>query len=403
MSLLLRLRECVPDDRELEAILKYACGGPTRKLAQRGAEYLTPGPKSTVYATVKFKDGRISELTPGPALVDQAAQCALVEKARYEAAHDHGSVVATRMLLAERKLTGFYKWREKFRIEPCSETAPVRSGLNWVGQEYSGGYGEAADGPPYPFYLQVNVPRSPNPFIAASRTQRDLDTYQHLLTLLVSGHIRPFDRTSERVWVLVNQVNGIENHLLHIGFADGEGVTPTHNPAPQYHGDDYYNHLWGEDFEICLPPSLDADLEMYHSLDRPEAQTFKRSIYWYALGIRNRTESNLSTIAFSTAIECLLPRLNRDRCHACNSELGSGPTHLFKAHLSRYGTLPESLHIQRAALYGVRSRLVHGGFASSVDTDAFSITDETHIQDMLLELVTRRSLLNWLRDLKRTT
>lgn len=403
MSLLQRLRVCVSDDRELEPILSYASGGVARMLSRGRVEFRLADPEDTLYATVRFKRGSITEITPGPALMSKAAQDLLVEKAANQAANVHGTFAASRVLLSERKLTGYYAWQDRFQIDPCPTSAPIGAGLSWCGQSNFGEFGEAPDGPPYPFTLLVHVADSPNPFLRSSRLMHDLDTFQHLLTLLVSGHIRTFDRAGERVWTLARRENGIENHLMHPGFTTGDESAGATIAAPFYQGDDYYNHLWGGDSEILLPPSIEQDLEAFHSLDTEEAQKFRRATYWYALGIRNRKESTLSTVAFSTAIECLLPSLSRPRCTVCKSELGRGPTHLFKAHLSRYGTVPESLHEQRSGLYAVRSTLVHGSFAPSIDTGIFSVGGNTFGQDMLLELVTRRSLLNWLRDPARKT
>ncbi len=367
------------------------------------AEYRLAGSNDTVYATVKFARGTISRITPGPALASKSAQDSLVERAAHEAAHIHGSFSATRLLLAERRLTGHFVWNDRFQINPCPATAPVYADLNWSGRAHMGELGEAPDGPPYPFTLQVRVAKSPNPFLQSSRVMRELDSFQHLLTLLVSGHIRAFDRVGERVWVLIRREEGIENHLLHPGFTFGGEADENHKDATFYQGLDYYNHLWGGDTELLLPPSIDKDLEAVLSLDAEESRAFKRATYWYALGIQNRRESTLSTVAFSTAIECLLPRPQRSRCVACNSQLGSGPTYLFKTHLSRYGSVPEALHKQRAELYDVRSALVHGSFAASIDATPFSVAGETLRHDMLLELVTRRSILNWLRDPNRKT
>jgi hypothetical protein len=403
VTLLSRLRECAQDERELSAVLSGASGGGTRRLSQGRAEYVVAGAKEVVYATVSFRRGRVTQIVPGPALSDQAAQDALVERARYETSHDHGTVEVSRILLAERKLTGSYGWRDRFRVVPCPASAPIGTGLNWFGQAQLGEFGESPEGPPYPFVLQVNIARSPNPFVQANRTLRELDTYQNLLTLLVSGHVRTFDRPGERTWVSLKRESGLEYHLLHPGFSFSDASQQSDAPAPVYRGDDYYNHLWGADSEILLPPSLDSDLALFESLGNGEAHSFKRATYWFALGMRSRGEPALSTVCFSTAIECLLPRSKRTRCSACGQETGAGPTHLFKAHLSRYGTLPPSLHKQRAAIYGVRSDLVHGSFAAAVDTDKFSVFDDAPSHDLLVELVARRSLLNWLRDPHRMT
>lgn len=399
MTLLERLRECVPDDRELEFVLSQASSGAVRSLPGGRVEYCLPGPKPMVYATAKFGGGRITQLVPGTPLSERVAQDALVARARDDAAAVHGTVAVHRVLFADRKLKGSYEWRDKFRIYPCLEVAPIGAGLNWF--ESSGG--ESPEGPPFPFMLQVSIDQSPNPFIQANRTLRELDAYQRLLTLLVSGHIRSTDRPGERVWVSIYRDSRFENHLLYQGFALGDEPQISRTPAPVFAGDDFYNHLWGADPEILLPPALDADLGMFKSLDRNAAQAFLRATYWYSLGVLNRSESALSTVAFSTAIECLLPRDSRPRCSSCGTETGAGPTQMFKRHLARYGTLPEGLHAQRAALYGVRSSLVHGTFAPSVDTDRFSQVGSTWTHDLLLELVTRKSLLKWLRDPQRKT
>lgn len=403
MSLLQRLRQCVSDERELEPILIQASGGRARIISRGMIEFRLANAENTVYATVKFKRGRITAITPGPALMSQSAQDLLLERVTKEAAYSHGMFSATRVLFSERKLSGHYAWKDRFRLDPCPTSAPIGSGLNWCGQDNIGEFGEAPDGPPYPFILHVQVPDSPNPSLRSSRAMRELDTFQHLLTLLVSGQIRSFDRLGERVWTTVSSESGIENHLLHPGFSMGDKTEDPSVAAPFYQGDDYYNHVWGRDWEILLPPSIEQDLETFHSLDAEEAQAFKRATYWYALGIRNRRESALSTVAFSTAIECLLPCPSRALCDRCNSQLGPGPTFLFKAHLARYGTVPESLHTQRSELYAVRSTLVHGRFAPAIDKDKYCDSNDTFGQGMLLELVTRRSLLNWLRDPERKT
>lgn len=202
MPLLQRLRQCVSDDRELEPILSYASGGGARILSRGRVEFQLPNPENSVYAAVKFKRGRITEITPGPALMSRSAQDTLVQRATNEAAHVHGTITATRVLFSERKLSGHYAWKDRFRINPCPTNVPIGTGLNWVAQAHMDNWGEAPDGPPYPFILHVHVPDSPNPLLRSSRTMRELDTYQNLLTLLISGYIRTLDGLGGRVWAL---------------------------------------------------------------------------------------------------------------------------------------------------------------------------------------------------------
>jgi hypothetical protein len=401
--LLNRLKKSVSDERELDAILKYASGGSQQILPNGEVIYKMADANNSIYAKATIKNGRIRSLTPGPALRSNIAQDALVENAKYQTALIHGNTVATRVLLSERKLTGSFAWNGKIKIKPCPVSAPIRSGLDWFTQSQIPNNADQIEGPPFPFTLQVTIAQSPNHIIQANRTFQELDKFQYLLTLLISGNIRTFENLHNRVWVQVYQNNVFENHLLYQGFNLGE--EPEANEldriAPLFKGDaDYYNHIWARDEEIYIPPSLAADLELFNSLGDEEKQKFNRATYWYDLGLRNRKESSLSTVAFASAIECLLPEKKRERCADCNSEIGPGPTKLFKDHLSRYGIVPESLHIQRNELYTVRSKLVHGRFAKTIDEGYFSNTND---HSMLLELVTRRSLLNWLRNPERTS
>lgn len=405
MNLLDRLREHVNDDRDIEAVLLNASGSNGYSGLPNGWVQIYSGAaNSTPYVSLKFRNGRIAQLKIGQPLSSLTAQDALVDRARFEIAHMHGYKVVERHLLASRKLTGSYSYKDKIQIDPLPAEVPIGDGLNFFGRGQWNSIGELADGPPYPFSLRIRIPGSPNDTIETNRTLDGLDTVQRLLTLLVSGNIHTFATSGERIWTLVKREAKLENHLLHPGFAGGENYKlpefdlPFGTHALMYEREDYYNHLWQLDAHISIPPTLDADLETFESLGVDDKSAFKRAIYWYDLGLRNRKESAISTPALSTAIECLLPKTKRERCSTCNSEVGPGPTRLFKLFLERYGTVLESLHKNRTELYNIRSALVHGGFAASVDTGWQSAARHTDEHGMLLELVTRRSLINWLRD-----
>ncbi len=409
MILLDRLRECVPDERELEPVLSLAAGGGTRYGPTGFVEYLTATPSGEVFARVKLKHGLITQIDPGPPLVSLQAQDALVEKARNETAHSHGTVVVSRVLFAERPLNGLYHWNDTVRRSPCPPTAPIRKGLDWFEHGRPSQLGGGHLGPPFPFVLEVRVQRSPNPFIESNRTLRQLDIYQYLFTLLLSGHVRFAHWPSGRLWALLKHEEIPENHLIHAGFSTNEDgrqddfVARKHGPAPIFEGGDYYDHLWPCDPELLVPSSLGEDLQQFHSLPPKMANAFVRACYWYALGVQFRSELSLATVAFSTAIECLLPCLTSSRCKECGKPIGPGPTKLFKQHVKRYGTVIAALQNRRQALYDVRSALVHGRHASRVDIDFMSAHGEPEDHLLLLQIVSQRSLVYWLRDSERTT
>ncbi len=140
----------------------------------------------------------------------------------------------------------------------------------------------------------------------------------------------------------------------------------------------------------------------YHALPGDLPRRFNRACYWYSLAVQFNKEPSLSTVAFSTAVECLLPRPSKSQCPSCGKPTGSGPTKLFTEHLKKYGVLPPSLAGRRDVIYSVRSALVHGSHAKRTDEDFFGQMD-AFVDPLLIEIVTQRSLLGWLRDERRET
>jgi hypothetical protein len=117
-----------------------------------------------------------------------------------------------------------------------------------------------------------------------------------------------------------------------------------------------------------------------------------------SLGVQMKAERSISTAAFATAIECLLPKPSAEVCNSCGKPSGAGPTKLFNQHLKRYGVVTEELESRRDKFYGARSALVHGRHAKRADENFFSMAASSYIDPLLVEIVTQRSLIGWLRD-----
>ncbi|MBX3351063.1 MAG: hypothetical protein KF747_20260 [Nitrospira sp.] len=410
MDLLNRLKACVPDERDIPVLLAAAVGGQQRLLKSGVIEYLTGGPKYSIFARVRYKNGQIDRFQPGTVLLSPKAQDKFIAQVSNDAAQTHGSFVSRRALFSEVPLRGCFQWRERFRISPCPKTARIGSGLDWFAFASSQLTRKNFShlGPPFPFVMEVRTFRSPNRFLEESRALRDLDTHQYLLTLLLHGRFRYAQHDFERRWTYVMRRKRIEYHLLHQGFDSGldgraEGFARRRMcSAPIYKGPDYYNHLWGGDDQLHMPDTIVSDLMLYDALPRDLLRRFNRACYWYSLGVQFNKESALSTIAFANAVECLLPRPSKSQCSSCGKPSGPGPTKLFTQHLKKYGVLPPSLAWRRDSIYGVRSALVHGSHAKRTDEDLFGSVDPS-VDSLLTEIVTQRSLLGWLRDTRRPT
>ncbi len=370
-------------------------------------EYLGSDPAQTLFASIRYKGGRITKLSPGPALASKQNQDRLVDHVREAAAPIHGSIVSSRVLFSERPLKGAFGWNDRLRISPCSPRARIGKGLDWFTRVGLPGATGAHLGPPYPFVVEVRTYRSPVGTLETNRALRSLDAFQHLLTLLIQGHLRYAHFPTDRRWTSIQRRNTIEYHLLHPGFDAGvQGRSPTFakrrlKPASIHAGPDYYDRLWGGDKELLLPASLSDDLNTYQALPVEAARRFNRACYWYSLGLQFASELSISTVALATAIECLLPRSTAPACGSCGKPLGPGPTKLFNEHIKRYGTVSPELESRRNAIYAARSALVHGSHVHRADEDFFSPASD-RFDRLLIEMVAQRSLLGWLRDPHRT-
>ena len=406
MTLLSKLKACVPDERDIPLLLASVAGGGQRATKSGATEYLTAEPEPVVFARLRFKNGLIESLQPGPGMKTQSSQDDFLARARVEGARTHGTFVSSRVLFSQIPLKGSFSWNHQFRITPCLRRVRIGRGLSWLDQHRLPLKSDTHLGPPFPFVLEVRSFRSPNPLLEANRSLRDLDTYQYLLTLLLHGRIGYVHHNSKRQWTAVKHRNRIEYHLLSPGLDSGlSGRTDGFArrrlpPAPTYDGLDYYNHLWGRDAQLHMPDQVAADLITYHALPSDLIRRFNRACYWYSLGVQFHSEPSLATVAFFTAVESLVPRPSSSHCPSCGKPAGPGPTKLFTEHLRKYGVVPPSLHSRREAIYGVRSALVHGSHAERTDEDFFGRASP-FVDPLLVELVAQRSLLGWLRDVRR--
>ena len=404
MDIAKHFRKLGIDDRDVEKILSYAAGGGARRFAKNVVEFMTAEMSPRLYARVRFKEGRIACIETGPVFTSPKKLEELFLRARNEAIDDHGSLILVRVLFSSLQLRGSFSWGDRFRIRPCADTVRIGKGLNWFNHEIPGLNQEVHKGPPFPFLLEVRIPRSPNPSLEAGRSLRLLDQYQVLLTLLLWSTLGKIHHSSTPDWALIRSGEVVVNHLVYAGFDHAEdgrfdNFPPYQGPqAPVYAEDDYYGRLWFPNNELHIPKSIDVHLSMFRDLDQPTAQAFLRACYWHALGVQFSAEPSIATVSFSTAIECLLPRPSQQKCPTCDKSTGAGPTQLFKRHLKRYGTIISELEKQRDSLYDVRSELVHGTSASRVDVDFMSAQETDRDRLLLMAIVARRSILNWLSD-----
>jgi len=406
MDLAPRLLAGGVNDRDLEHVLSWNCPGPAR-VTGNVVEFLS-GDSGDLYARLRYKHGRIQALEPGPALgpdrIDE-----FIAKARVELAQSHGSKVLRRTLLSDYQLVGHWTHDNLIALRPTSGVAPIGAGLDWFAQ--AGPYEPEAThlGPPFPLLLEVRVPRSPNALLEGARGLRLLDQYEYLLGVILVGRVRGWSTSAERTWTLVrNEDKGITNHLLHTGFnlsipGESDDFLPigSLSPITEVVSDDYYSRLGLGDRILTVPTNVGSALRAFDSLQEDARARYLRAIYWYAQANRMWDTADLAIVALATAIECLLPETAGAPCVECKRPTGEGPSAAFLKVTKRYGVVSPSLRRRRADIYRVRSKLVHGRRASRVDIGFLSARRATGDDLLLTDMVTKRSLINWLLDASR--
>jgi hypothetical protein len=404
-----RLRGLCVDDDEVFALFSFHFREATQSTAGIGSIEFRAPDSPTILVRINYDQGRIKEIQPHTALTTEKDQNAFIEQARIELSPTHGSHVLSRYLFSNFQLVQSFRWKDVLRLRPCNPNARIGSGRDWFRAAFEpcpGSTSTSGDsGPPYPFLMEVRVSKSPNFIIEANRGLKLLDTLQYALSVFLVGDVQYAHFPNGPIWT-TQKGDGAEPeyHLVMPGFGDPDGGQHDDFPsitaaeAALYEGGDYYERLWGQEARLPLPTTLEQHLDAVFSLSKEDFNKFRRASYWFALGLQNRNAETQSIPAFSAAIECLLPSVSRNACSECGKPVGPGPTQAFKDHIDKYGQVSAELNKQAATLYAVRSALVHGRHASSIDQSFFSFETDRRWRTLLLWLVTRRSIIGWLED-----
>jgi hypothetical protein len=348
-------------------------------------------------------EGRIKDIIFGKLLSSIESQNELVAKATRWFDGTDGYKIFLRAMFSQLPLNGMFRWKDSFRIRPIHNLSKIGNGLSFPAHHQSALSPNAHLGPPFPFILEVAVPKSENGLLEAAIGMKILNQYEALLTVLLTQNLITA-RVMKKQWTSIWDGEQINYHLLKPGFDVGEdGQQESFSEidmkfAPMFTGDDYLNHLWFRDTEIMLPQNLSDLLTQYFGLSKSIRAAFNRACYWFSLGLENQSNLPISIVAFASAIECLLPNQGHLICGTCGSREGNGPTKYFKQHLEKYAPIPDSIKSYRNKLYGIRSKLLHGRKLENVDLDWASPLRSDDDTNFLICLMARRVLVNWLAD-----
>jgi hypothetical protein len=346
------------------------------------------------------RKGKLKNWQAGPAFTsdvfDEVLKLAKEMHAPTEQSH-----VVSRIMFSQRELLGSWRYRDYFQILPCLHDIRIRSGLDWFNQKTE----EDHNGPPYPFLIEVIVPKISNAWLQNTFGMKLLDRYEHLLCMFVIGMSNTPLWPNERQWMTLksNDDAGIEYHLLHSGIGTQTGgqtntfSEPSMKMVPTIDAHVYDDSLEPyQSKELVLPTDLTLLFDMYFQLDVGLRRKLDRSVYFSTVGQKLRNNTDLAIMNFATAIECLVDSDSTEKCPTCGTG-SQGPTSLFKQFMEKYAPVCDALVERRSKLYTLRSLIVHGSRSMKTDVNPFSLVRDEDTP-MLMNWLIRMATKNWLRD-----
>jgi hypothetical protein len=277
-----------------------------------------------------------------------------------------GYRVHRRVLFADHKLTGSWRYGDWFQILPVPPSAPQ---LNCV-------FGD------HPFMLEVRVAASRDPLVIHLRAGRAMREVLLLLGGLAESSIHGLvSRGFHGSWVTLPG-EGRQTSYLYPEYPapaphSSDDFAPPGEPAPVIPSHDLFGIFGGHAGQpLCIPGELAETIDRYQTLDPESRDRVLRACYWVQRANRSFTESFCqSFMAVITAAETLM-ETGKDICPACGQNqyrLRSS----FAAFLDAYVPLdqltarlfghPESFRERLKALYDSRSKITHGSDLSGRD------------------------------------
>lgn len=314
------------------------------------------------------------------------------------ASTDEGSEVFRDVLFSTPELKGCWRYADDWQITPAPEQAPRPEFL-------------LAD---HPFILEYRVRKSSNFAISHTRRWKRLWELHLLLSMAL---VRPIKRewpSHPHHWVVLPHADGEtpkvaylnEGYMVGGGFVFHLAELSDASPHPKLipiDDDRYYSrkpHVG--DQLVNIPACLNEIFRRFESAERDTRDRILRACYWLDASRRAwDTSKAQSFISAITAVETLVPSAPREICPTCDKDRSPGLTARFRAFVENYASKEDLA--DRAALYDVRSSLVHGGQLHNLDmpTPWGSLLPngimQTNLHDRAFA-VSRTVVRNWFLD-----
>lgn len=355
-----------------------------------------------IQATIK--SNKVTSWKCGPAFTQEVQNEILKLAQEIRAPFQHAHIMS-RIMFSRLELLGNWKFENKFQVLPCIHEIKVGSGLDWTNELRSPHLRAASHGPPYPFLLEVSVPKISNDWLQMQIGMKILDNCENMFCTFLKGVSNTVLWPNDRQWTALKAKNEftLEYHLLRSGIATERGGrydTWTHwhgKEAPIFEENSYIDSLLPyKSDQLVLPKDLKDLFGIYFGLNEKSKRKFSRSIYYFTVGQKFRSNFDLAVMNYSIAIECLSnDEEDFGPSKRTGKSRGGGHTQKFKNFLIKYAPVSAGLIERRDMLYKFRSNIAHGLHSAVADISTFSLAQDRDTP-MMMEWLVRKSLVGWL-------
>jgi hypothetical protein len=382
------------DSYELHRVIRLEC----LAAIQESAGEILCGPykvdSSNFALRLKFsKDDALTAVEAGP-LCSAELVSGIRARIRTGILNPGPVAVYSKVLFAERKLKGIYRYRDLAQILPMPPGSPQPLA--------------AAD---YPLRLELKLHISEDPVISQIRFARHARRWELLLCGLLSNRIHQIDTGAH--WVLVGPGACVQAlaHYEPMGFPQSPEFTDM-EAFPRAQTDDP-RMLFGPPARahgepLSIPSNLPDILDAFWASDARQEQ-FLRACYWLQQADLARTNAFSPTFLGLVAAAETLFEPHKGTCATCGQEiykLRSRFEEFLRKYLSPEVLSDASLPGQKPflerlkQLYDHRSKIAHGAVLSGYDGDyQFAPSQNLEVRDVaVLSQALPAAMGKWMLD-----
>lgn len=324
-------------------------------------EEVTHKTKSIVYGNASELEVCFNSKRKVKSIISEGSDFLDALKDQYDkAVSNPNEVVKRKVLFSYDKISGSYKYKNKFQLIPLPEGGNQPEVDDWGG---------------YPVILEYKVMLCGNEAVNSYREEKEMEEITLILNLVFRNGIDQGARSSERSWVITGltesrylQSGYIPNFdMSNSGFTIIEDDKKMNLKSIATHA--YFLGSWEYHEGFFLPDFSESVIDIFFSLGKEVFAKFERSLYWSLSSRMVHSRSlSLSYMALITSIEALMSD-DFERCSTCNRPIGgntceackqqeNGPTKKFREFMQEYGVGIEVPTLNE--IYAYRSELSHG-------------------------------------------